>query len=324
VSCDSKRPLVTLALLSFNQEKFILDAVTGALAQTYSPLEIIISDDHSTDSTFKIIKSLTEKYCGPHELKIVQNEHNLGIGQHINKIMQMAGGEIIIASAGDDISHSDRVETIVAEWVSASCAVDMLHSQVTTISHEGMVVQEAYSANYRCSSITEFIDSNVIIGASEAWTRRLYAKFGPLMPEVVHEDRAIGFRALLCGGIKFIDKPLVKYRLGGMSQICYKTTNELLYDVARITNKRYMDDFRQNLADLLVVDPGRTQYSDMADLISRRIKYHEARYLLASRKGVISTLARFNLMRDPLLLIEALKYQLPWAYSFYIWTRSRL
>jgi cellulose synthase/poly-beta-1,6-N-acetylglucosamine synthase-like glycosyltransferase len=41
---DDNRPLVSFILLTYNQERFVNEAVEGALAQTYTPLEIIISD----------------------------------------------------------------------------------------------------------------------------------------------------------------------------------------------------------------------------------------------------------------------------------------
>jgi len=45
------RPLVTFALVAYNQEQYIREAVEGAFAQTYEPLEIILSDDCSSDRT---------------------------------------------------------------------------------------------------------------------------------------------------------------------------------------------------------------------------------------------------------------------------------
>jgi hypothetical protein len=47
-----ERPFVTFALFVYNQEKYIREAVEGAFSQTYEPLEIILSDDCSTDRTF--------------------------------------------------------------------------------------------------------------------------------------------------------------------------------------------------------------------------------------------------------------------------------
>jgi glycosyltransferase involved in cell wall biosynthesis len=49
-----ERPLITFALFAYNQEQFIAEAVQGALSQTYSPLEIILSD-WSADSTFHVM-----------------------------------------------------------------------------------------------------------------------------------------------------------------------------------------------------------------------------------------------------------------------------
>jgi len=50
------KPLITFALFAYNQERFIREAVQGAFSQTYSPLEIIMSDDCSKDRTFDIEK----------------------------------------------------------------------------------------------------------------------------------------------------------------------------------------------------------------------------------------------------------------------------
>lgn len=55
---DQDRPLVTFALIAYDQERFIREAVEGAFSQTYSPLEIILSDDCSSDRTFEIIKDV--------------------------------------------------------------------------------------------------------------------------------------------------------------------------------------------------------------------------------------------------------------------------
>lgn len=55
-------PLVTFALLAYSQEKYIREAVEGAFAQTYEPLEIILSDDCSSDRTYFTI-ALRVRLC---------------------------------------------------------------------------------------------------------------------------------------------------------------------------------------------------------------------------------------------------------------------
>ncbi|HUF60663.1 MAG TPA: glycosyltransferase, partial [Verrucomicrobiales bacterium] len=55
---STERPLVSFLLLAYNQEQYIHEAVEGAFSQTYSPLEIILSDDCSTDRTFEIMREM--------------------------------------------------------------------------------------------------------------------------------------------------------------------------------------------------------------------------------------------------------------------------
>ena len=101
---DGPRPLVTLAVITYNQEQYIREAVDGALAQTYSPLQIIISDDCSPDATFDIAEDIVNKYEGPHDVLLNRNDPNLGIGKHVNKVMGLVKGDLVVLGAGDYIS----------------------------------------------------------------------------------------------------------------------------------------------------------------------------------------------------------------------------
>jgi glycosyltransferase involved in cell wall biosynthesis len=64
-------PLVSMLLLIYQQQSTVEAAVRGALAQTYSLLEIVISDDASTDGTRAAIDHALDGYNGPH--RIIRN-----------------------------------------------------------------------------------------------------------------------------------------------------------------------------------------------------------------------------------------------------------
>ena len=100
--------LVSFCLFSYNQEKFIHEAVEGAFAQTYEPLEIILSDDCSTDGTFSIMQEMAAAYSGPHRVRAVQTPQNLGVMQHVLLRGREAAGDIVVVAAGDDISLPER------------------------------------------------------------------------------------------------------------------------------------------------------------------------------------------------------------------------
>ena len=78
--------LVTFYILTYNHVDIISDAINAALAQTYSPLQIIVSDDCSTDATWEVIKNTVSLYTGPHKVEIRRNAVNLGISAHINAL----------------------------------------------------------------------------------------------------------------------------------------------------------------------------------------------------------------------------------------------
>ena len=77
------RPLVTFALFTFNQQRFVREAIAGAFAQNYSPLEIIISDDCSTDRTFEIAQETAASYSGPHCVTVRRTSKNRGTFAHV-------------------------------------------------------------------------------------------------------------------------------------------------------------------------------------------------------------------------------------------------
>ena len=105
--------LFSLVLLTYNQEKFVAEAVKAALSQQCSPIEILITDDCSNDTTFDIIREIAEIYNGPHKVILNRNDKNLGLLQHIDKAHELSSGEVIIIAAGDDISNPNRCQKII-------------------------------------------------------------------------------------------------------------------------------------------------------------------------------------------------------------------
>ena len=201
-------PLVTFYIVAYNQQRYVREAVEGALAQTYSPLEIVLSDDGSQDRTFQIMREVATAYSGPHSVRLNRNEHNLGIIRHVSRVFAMASGELLVAGAGDDVSAPERTTALVEAWRAHSRAPDGLHSgylAVTGGTEKVVLPPESLDLEAHCRRGT----SNVL-GATAAWTQRLLRKWGPLPPEGLAEDQILTFRALLSGGMLPVAKPLVR------------------------------------------------------------------------------------------------------------------
>lgn len=209
---QADRPIVTFAVIAYNQEKFIREAVEGAFAQTYEPLEIILSDDCSSDRTFKIIQEMAAGYDGPHDVRVQKNEVNLGLIGHVNHISATMNGSIIIFAAGDDISLKSRAEHVASIFMSHPNVV-LVHSDVFTINEHGAPVGEISAP--QSQSLEQIMRSaSIYIGATGAIHKCLLDSFEPIKYKKTYEDLTFGTRAALIGDITHIKMKLVKYRLG--------------------------------------------------------------------------------------------------------------
>jgi len=179
-----QRPLASMLLIAYNQQQQIADAVKGALAQTYEPLEIIISDDASRDSTFAAIQAAVAGYKGPHRVVVRRNEANQGISAHLSQLAQMANGELLFVAAGDDISAPDRCERVVDFWLAHDRRPDLIATDLADMDEAGNIHERMSPTEldgYR--SFDDWLNARPwLIGAAHAWSRRLFERFGPMLP----------------------------------------------------------------------------------------------------------------------------------------------
>lgn len=220
---EAKKPLVSFCIFSYNQEEFIREAIEGALAQTYSPLEIIISDDCSSDSTFSIIQETIQNYEGPHKIILNRNENNLGSVQHLEFVARnLTKGELIVVAAGDDISLSYRVETLYKVWEKMERKAYCISSDFIKFSelNKGPLVHIQHLNNPEIKfsvdnySIYKFIRH--LMGGSGctfAYSPEIFKNFSPLTIDKI-EDRNLAIRAKLLGKVVHVEEKLVLYRLG--------------------------------------------------------------------------------------------------------------
>ena len=95
------KPVVSVLMITYNHEKYISEAIEGVLMQkTTFPIELIIGEDCSTDSTRKIVVEYAEKH--PDIIRPLLPESNLGMMKNFIKTMEAAKGKYIALCEGDD------------------------------------------------------------------------------------------------------------------------------------------------------------------------------------------------------------------------------
>lgn len=210
------RPLATFTVFAYNQEAYVAEAVRGALAQQYRPLQVILSDDASTDRTFEVMAEAARACPADVSLVLNRNPHNIGVARHINKVVGMADGKYLVLSAGDDVSLPERTGISVDALANDAHGRLALHSAVTNVDAEGQVlfVRENPHRDRLDSPAAVLEQDAYLTGSSVTVDRRLYADFPALLPDVVNEDKVTSFRCAFLGGAIYLEQPLVNYRAG--------------------------------------------------------------------------------------------------------------
>ena len=131
------RPLITFVVMTHNQEAFVREALLSALGQTYSPLEILVSDDGSTDRTFEVMQEILQSYQGPHQIRVNRPPKNMGTCAHCNQVMELARGELVIIAAGDDISLPERTQIFYEAWENTGRKAGTIYSAYVPIDRDG-------------------------------------------------------------------------------------------------------------------------------------------------------------------------------------------
>lgn len=220
----NEKPLVSLKILTYNHEKFVKECLEGAVSQTYTPLEIVISDDCSKDRTYEIIKEFVNQYRGPHKFVVNRNENNLGIAKNLKLATSLCSGALIVNQGGDDISMPNRVERVVERWEESGRRTYGFFSNAEFINAEGKARGPYFSTNIKYTrTLEQFANSKFdlshlfepyvwMLGATSAFEKSIYTNFDPIDDRVKQEDGVFSFRSLLLGGLEYIPEQLVKYR----------------------------------------------------------------------------------------------------------------
>ena len=218
-------PRLSMLLIAYRQADTVAEAIAGALAQTGPPVEILISDDASDDDgaagggTWAAILRATAGYAGPHRLVLNRNPVNLGIGAHLSKLAALSQGDLLLVTAGDDVSLPQRCEQTAAAWQAHGRQPDLIACALQDIDAAGTahgLLQPSDLSAYRTAADWA-ARPPFVVGAGQAWTRRLLDRFGPLPAGTVAEDLVMVFRAIVSGGAITLAQPLVRYRRGGLS-----------------------------------------------------------------------------------------------------------
>ncbi len=198
--------LVSIILCTYNGELFIKEQLDSLLWQTYPNIEIIISDDASSDGTVNILK----QYLHDKRIKIVLQQKNLGPVKNFEYAASLSKGKYIAFADQDDIWLPQKLEKLVASIKDSY----LVFSDSFLINEYGNKMNIQLS-QLRCMFSTNdtrgFIFSNVVWGHAMLIHKNLLPYVLPIPSQIPH-DIWMAINATIVTGIRYLNEPLTLYR----------------------------------------------------------------------------------------------------------------
>ncbi|HEY2726713.1 MAG TPA: glycosyltransferase family 2 protein [Parafilimonas sp.] len=200
--------LVSIIMATYNGEKFLHEQLISVVQQTYPYLEIIIVDDNSTDNTPNILRAFARQHSNIH---LYFNEHNLGYIKTFEKGCTLASGNYISFCDQDDVWALNKIELqmqTLRDDAMVYCNDEMVDTNLNSLSKQ-------YSDFKQLSSFDNclhFATDNCVAGHSMIMKKELFNFAYPFPKEIPH-DHWCAFCATFFGGVKYLNKPLVKWRM---------------------------------------------------------------------------------------------------------------
>jgi len=201
-------PLVSIALCTYNGEKFLSRQLDSLLTQDYKPVEIIAVDDRSNDNTWNILQEYAQK---DKRIRRYQNEQNLGHTLNFEKAITLCTGDFIALADQDDIWEKDKLKIMMGL---AEDAVMVYHDS-DFIDDKGKRIGNKTMASdhrmYEGDSSLPIILGNNIHGHAILFDSKLKQYLFPFDAGFSH-DWAIAFAAFNLGKVKYTEQVLAHYR----------------------------------------------------------------------------------------------------------------
>lgn len=249
--------MISVAMTTFNGEKYIEKQIESILNQSMSVDEIIVCDDGSSDKTVELLK----KY----DVKIVENSENLGYKLNFKKAMELCNGDFIFLCDQDDVWKKDKVKEMIF-IMESNKDIHVLSSSFEYIDGNGNLISTVLKKGYSNNNLynkevklgdlvqvnsNEFIYGNYFQGCALVMDRSTKDYFINHFDDRIPHDWIICLYGSLDGGMYFLNKPLFEYRIHNKNSIGVSTLNQ---GTATHVNRAYQFEERyQKARDALYV-----------------------------------------------------------------------
>lgn len=199
------REKVSVAMATYNGEKYIKEQITTILDNLQDNDELIISDDGSNDNTINIIKSFNDQ-----RIKLIDGPRK-GLKQNFNNAIKNTTGDYIFLSDQDDIWMPDKVNKILEEF-RKNHYILIQHDAIVVDENDNVIFDSFAEHRKVGTGIVKNLIKNSYHGCCITFRKELKNKILPIPDTVYLHDQWIGMIAEIEGKTYFLNEKLMKYR----------------------------------------------------------------------------------------------------------------
>lgn len=206
----SELPLVSIVVATYNGMRYVAKQLDSLLAQTYPNIEIVITDDASSDGTPRLLQAYAEKHAS---IRLLLNRENAGYVKNFETGMLAAQGDLIALSDQDDIWKPEKIERMVAVMGDE----EILYCDSELIGENDELIGKKLSEVKRLESFSDCLNytvGNSAPGHAMLIRRKVIHDSIPF-PTIIPHDYWLGFVATFTTGLVFMDKVYIQYRQHG-------------------------------------------------------------------------------------------------------------
>jgi len=259
---------ISVALTTYNGEKYIEEQIVSIQEQSLVPYEIVICDDNSSDNTIEIIMKLQITY---HNIKLYQNKTQLGLNENFEKAISLCSCNYIALSDQDDIWLRDKLK-IELELLQLHEKADtpiLVHSDLEMVDEKQCRLHNSFF-EYRGISypdskgLSRVISHNGVMGNTILMNKKLVEMALPFPKKLQYHDYWLPIISEIYGQRITSEKVLVQYRIhennssNSKSSLRKNKKSKLTLPFCN-QNKEYvlqylLDDFEVNVQERKIIE----------------------------------------------------------------------
>lgn len=225
---NMEQPLVSVTVITYNSSKTVLETLESIKAQTYQNIELIVSDDCSTDNTVEICcKWIEQNKSRFVRTELLSGEKNTGVAGNCNRAEVACQGEWVKGIAGDDLLMPNCIADCV-EYIQENPEIIYLFGKCKAFDapeEQCMEVDNVFDYSFFTMTSEEQLHRLIFVGNCVPATTVFYNREKAKKIGITNDERIPLLEDwpkwinLLRAGVKlhYVDKVLVSYRIGGIS-----------------------------------------------------------------------------------------------------------